>query len=173
MPVTYLKDHKSSKESFKTFAGVVRRTPNPIFDINYIDDPKTGRKRVKTNLKTDKLTENMQFSNFKRQPCYSFNKRSRQTILDEIVDKFKYKDQPLLDLDKAYKYLKSSTLLVPSFKHSESLKVKAGILGIDTAKKSSKELEYFLKVYDDKDKGNISSHHAFNQNQHPHASYEL
>lgn len=93
--------------------------------------------------------------------CFTFAKKPKRTITEEIVDKCQYRDQQDLDVDKSYNYVKSKPLLVPDFKCRSKSNLKTSLLQKDRTKDSSKELDHFLKIYDDKDSGMLNSKDAF------------
>ena len=99
---------------------------------------------------------------FSRQPCYSFAKKPRKTIIDEIVQKFQYKNQKTLNVNKGYNYMKPNNTLVPKFEHCLNQTAKNTESKNGAFKDSYNELQSYYKYGESTEKSKLSSYNTHN-----------
>ncbi len=114
-----------------------------------ISSPRKDQFNVTKNCK--KLAASM------KNKSTTFGKTSRKTEIQEIMDRYQYKNLPDLDMERAYKfkYGHNKCVVDLSSKEKNISRLKAKLRGKPIS--STRRLENFINMHDNKDVSKISS----------------
>ena len=120
----------------------------------------------KHKKKTDNLffvnhsTTNLKRAKTKITPKSNFSRLPRKTVIEEAACKYEYKDMPILNLEKGLKLIYNEECKMGYFTKLNEKKYKISIKGPKKKSNAKRNLENFIKLYEDKNVSRLISKHS-------------